>query len=220
MLAHHSASMTAHHGAAVGRPAPRGLCRPCAPSGFTLLELLLVASVAVLVAGIGIPGTLSGLDQVRASAAARYVAGRLQDARMEAVKRGANVGVRFTTGPSGVTLGMFLDGNSNGVLALDIAKSVDGPITPPERLEDRIGGACFGVADGVGDPETGTMLPADPIRLGSGNILSFSPLGSATSGTLYIRGRGRQQYAVRVLGATGRVRVLRYDFASRQWTTP
>jgi hypothetical protein len=32
-----------------------------------------------------------------------------------------------------------------------------------------------------------------------------------------VHGRGRAQYAVRVLGATGRVRILRYDHTRRTW---
>jgi hypothetical protein len=47
--------------------------------------------------------------------------------------------------------------------------------------------------------------------------LSFGPSGGATSGTLYVRGAGAQQYAVRILGATGRSRVLRFDFLARRW---
>ena len=46
--------------------------------------------------------------------------------------------------------------------------------------------------------------------IGPAKILTMSPDGTATSGTLYLRG-ARSQYAVRVLGATGRTRVLKYD---------
>jgi hypothetical protein len=47
---------------------------------------------------------------------------------------------------------------------------------------------------------------------------AISPDGSCTGGTLYIRGV-RSQYAVRILGATGRARLFRYDWGSRTWTT-
>jgi hypothetical protein len=46
--------------------------------------------------------------------------------------------------------------------------------------------------------------------------LSTAPNGSATGGTLYIHGRKRQ-YAVRVLGATGRVRLFLYEMGARRW---
>jgi hypothetical protein len=48
-------------------------------------------------------------------------------------------------------------------------------------------------------------------------LMSFSPVGTASSRTLYLRGADGSQYAVRVLGATGRTRVLRYVTASRTW---
>ena len=56
----------------------------------------------------------------------------------------------------------------------------------------------------------------DGVRIGSARILTMSPDGTATSGTLFLEGR-RAQYAVRVLGATGRTRVLKYDSGQRTW---
>jgi hypothetical protein len=54
------------------------------------------------------------------------------------------------------------------------------------------------------------------VRIGAARILTMSPDGTATSGTLYVQGR-RAQYAVRVLGATGRTRVFKYDTGARTW---
>jgi hypothetical protein len=45
----------------------------------------------------------------------------------------------------------------------------------------------------------------------------MNPNGSSSSGTLYVHGRERSQYAVRVLGATGRVRVMKYEPQRRRW---
>ncbi len=59
---------------------------------------------------------------------------------------------------------------------------------------------------------------ADPVRLGSANTLTFSPLGTATSGTIFFRSRTGRQYAVRVLGATGRTRVLEFRHETKSWT--
>ena len=60
-------------------------------------------------------------------------------------------------------------------------------------------------------------LGADPLRIGSSNLLSFTPFGTATPGTIYVRGRDGTQLAVRVLGATARARVLRYVPRTREW---
>jgi hypothetical protein len=73
-----------------------------------------------------------------------------------------------------------------------------------------------GVAIGV-SPTTPTD---DPIRLGGSDILSFTPSGTSSSGTIYIAGRDGTQWAVRVLGATARTRVLRYVPEGDTWVAP
>ena len=67
----------------------------------------------------------------------------------------------------------------------------------------------------------GSMVPAangsDGVRLGVSRLLSMNADGTSSSGTLYLHGRERTQYAVRVLGVTGRVRVLKFDFVKGRW---
>ena len=55
-------------------------------------------------------------------------------------------------------------------------------------------------------PDTG-ILTGDPIRFGTSDTLSFSPLGTATPGTFYLAGDSAQA-AVRVTGGTARVRLM------------
>jgi hypothetical protein len=64
---------------------------------------------------------------------------------------------------------------------------------------------------------TETTADADPIRVGRSRMLSFSPTGTSSTGTVYLRGRGRRQLAVRVLGVTGRIRALWFDFGAGRW---
>ena len=59
---------------------------------------------------------------------------------------------------------------------------------------------------------------SDGIRIGSSRILTPGPDGTARSGTLYLHGR-RGHFAVRVLGATGHTRVLRFDTGTERWLT-
>jgi hypothetical protein len=56
------------------------------------------------------------------------------------------------------------------------------------------------------------------VRLGTSKVLSLNPDGTASSGTLYVHGRDRSQYAVRVLGVTARIRVLKFDFVKGRWS--
>ena len=53
--------------------------------------------------------------------------------------------------------------------------------------------------------------------VGTGNSVSFNALGGATSGTIYLTGRSRAQYAVRIVGVTGKIRTYRYDRRAAKW---
>lgn len=154
--------------------------------------------IAVLSAA-AVPQFLVGIDRSRTSAAARYVASRMILARTQAVSRGAAVAVRFGDSPSGVAVGVFIDGNRNGVRTRDIESFVDKPIGPTVSLSDLFTGVTV-------EP------PSDTNRL-----FSFTSIGTATSGTVYLRGRDGSRFAVRVLGATARARVLRYVPARDEW---
>lgn len=178
-----------------------------------------VGVVAVL-AGAAAPGVASGREQVRLSGAASHLAVLVQQTRSEAVTRGETVALQCGNSGAVPSCARFLDGNRNGVRTAEIARGVDVPLGWPVRLGDHFPGVAFGLVPGVTDIETGAPLAGSGIRLGASGLLSFAPTGSSTSGTLYLRGPGRRQYAVRVLGATGRVRILRFDEDRRKWIVP
>ena len=48
-------------------------------------------------------------------------------------------------------------------------------------------------------------------------MVTFTPLGSSSPGSLYIRGRGNVQYVLRVFAETGKIRILKFYPGSRQW---
>jgi hypothetical protein len=57
----------------------------------------------------------------------------------------------------------------------------------------------------------------DPVKFGRSNIVSFSPLGRSSSGTLYLDDGAGGLWAVVVFGPTVRVRIWRWDGAMRRW---
>jgi type II secretory pathway pseudopilin PulG len=193
--------------------------RFAACAGYSLVELLMAMALGLTLTGAAVPQYLAGVDDRRASGAAHYLSGRLQRARMEAVMRSATVGVQFTEVSAGrYSYAAYDDGNRNGVLTRDIQRGVDRPIGATERLPDTFSGVEFGAIAGVPPVDPGGIAPgADPIRLGSGSIASFSALGTATSGTLYIRSRNNTQYAVRIYGETGKTRMLKFEPGARKW---
>ena len=146
------------------------------------------------------PPLTTALDRSRAHGAARFVLSRMVLARYQAVSRGAVVALRVARVGPDTVITTIVDGNRNGVLAADIVDGID-------RQE----GSALVLA---GEFPGVTVAPLD----GDGVAFSFSPLGTSSSGTLYFSGRDGARFAVRVVGATGRARVLRYLAASDTWT--
>jgi Tfp pilus assembly protein FimT len=166
--------------------------------------------VLTVLTGIAVPQVLGTIESSRAIAAARYLSSRVMLARMLAVQRTASVAIRFDADARGFRFATYQDGNGNGVRELDIAAAVDREIEQPVRLFELFPGVDFAlVVDGQA---------TDPIQLSGTSLLTFTPTGTATSGSMYLRGRDGSQYVVRVLGATGRTRVLRFDSQQQRWT--
>lgn len=159
---------------------------------------------------IAVPQVLGTIDSSRVAAAARYLSARVMLTRMLAVQHNASVAIRFDADARGFRFATYQDGNGNGVRALDIATQVDREIEQPVRLFELFPGVDFAlVVDGTA---------TDPIQLSGTSLLTFTPTGTATSGSVYLRGRDGSQYVIRVLGATGRTRVLRFDEQQQRWT--
>jgi Tfp pilus assembly protein FimT len=159
---------------------------------------MFVCAIVAIVAAVSVPMSLAGLDRSRGWAAARFVAARFVQARAQAVGRGAAVAVRFEGDVEHTALSSFADGNRNGVLARDIDEGLDPRLGGPLPLAALFPGVIV-TAEGV-------------VRL-----FSFSPDGTATTGSVYLQGRDGSRFAVRVLGATARVRIERYVTARGEW---
>jgi Tfp pilus assembly protein FimT len=186
--------------------------------GAALIDVIFTAGLIALVSSIAIPVLQASRQYDQARSASRFLAARLQHARTEALRRNATVAVRFDPDDSN-RFGVYVDGDGDGVLETDITRGVDRQIAAEARFSDYAEGMAFRINQDVLEPETGAALAAgaDPLRLGRSTLVSFSPLGSATSGTLYLAAATGPQMAVRILGATSRMRVLRYDRSTRQW---
>jgi Tfp pilus assembly protein FimT len=169
-------------------------------AGFSLVEVLFALGLFLVLSGTAVPQLLVSVDRSRARAAARFLAARMALARSQAVARAQTVALRFARDAAGLSLTAYADGNGNGVRSRDIASGDDAVLDPLVRLSDLFPGVVISA-----------------VSVGSSGIVSFTPVGTATSGTVYIRGRDGTQYAVRVLGATGRTRVLGYDAATRDF---
>ena len=157
-----------------------------------------MCAIVAVVTGVAVPISLAGVHRSRGWAGARFVASRLVQARAQAVGRGASIAVRFAGAGDGITMASFLDGNRNGVLTRDIDDGTDRPLEAPVPLASLFPGVVI----------TDETAP---------HLFSFSPDGTATGGSVYVRSRDGSRFAVRVLGATARVRIERYVTARDAW---
>jgi type II secretion system GspH-like protein len=174
----------------------------------------LIASIA----GIALPALKATRDRDVARLAARHLAMEMQRLRFEALRRNAAVAIRFDPGDLG-RMRLYVDGDRDGVLQRDVDAGVDPPIGRNTRLSDEFTGVALAIAHDVPDPEgSGTLIAgSDPVRIGSSNFVTFTPMATATSGTVYLAARHGPQVCVRILGATGRLRVLWFDTVTRTW---
>jgi Tfp pilus assembly protein FimT len=166
-----------------------------------------VSFVAILSA-VAVPQSVTAIDRIRAGAGARYLASRMALARAQAVMRSTHVALRFEEASSGISFRTFADGNGNGVRTIDIAADVDTPVDTSVLLSDLFPGVAIAVSGSAG---------TDAVRLGTTNLLSFTPLGTATAGSIYVRGRDGSQFAIRILGTTGRTRLQQYIERTTAW---
>ena len=187
--------------------------------GHSLVELLFVAGIIATASGIAVPQMLAGLDDSRAVGATRYLSSRLYRARAAAVMRSADVAIQFVpAGDGGYTFAEYVDGNRNGVRTQDIDRGVDRRLGGVERLGDSFKGVEFGTIRGLPAVDPGGAEPGgNPIRLGASGFATFTALGTATPGSLYVTSARGAQYVVRIFGETGKTRVLRFNARTRLW---
>jgi Tfp pilus assembly protein FimT len=186
--------------------------------GTTLPELLAALLVAAALTALSLPRVADALDHWRTRGGASYLASRIALTRMQAVRRRTNVALRFEPDNGGTRLRVYIDGNGDGVRSADISTGVDAALAPGDRFEDLFPRVTLGFVAGATLVDGSSASPdADPVRFGTARMVSCTPDGTATSGTVYVRGQGPWQYAIVVLGATGRTRLLQFEASTATW---
>jgi Tfp pilus assembly protein FimT len=174
-------------------------------SGQGLVDLLVAITVAVIVAATALPVTTAYVHEARLRGAAFHVRGLFRQARARAAAEARYVGIVFDEVEGDPVFSVYGDSNSNGIRRADIDRGVEEKLREPYRLTETFPGVRYGsLPAGAAEP----FFPG--LKFGRSQIVSFSPLGSSTSGTLYLSNEYGLVYAVVVLGSTGRVRVARY----------
>lgn len=192
-------------------------------TGFQLLEIIVVLAITGALAVTTVPRFFEWSAGLRVRLAAAEVASTFQRARIEAARRRQNLGIKFHEEASGeISWTLYRDGDGDGIRSRDIERGID-PQVAPSRLLRHLGRQVrFGFPGGPAPRDPGNLdrplgSLEDPIRFGGSDIASFGPLGTATPGTAYLTDGRRHLAAVRVLGASARVKVIEYDPSRLVW---
>ncbi|HUP60847.1 MAG TPA: GspH/FimT family pseudopilin [Thermoanaerobaculia bacterium] len=189
-------------------------------NGYTLTELLTVLAIL----GMITLATVPAFTNLRRRSAVRAAAGTMRSifhlTRSRAIARNVYCGLKFQKSGDRWTFAVYEDGDRDGIRNDDIKRGIDRRIGLPREVLDGSSLVSIGLPGSkIKDPDGDALQPhASPVQFGRSTICSFSPLGEATSGTIYLTARGRDLWAVRVYGATAKMRVLRYDAEAKRWT--
>jgi len=176
--------------------------------GRTLMEMLVVLAIVVVMAAVSIPYLEAYSEESHLLGAGRQFKGEFRRARSIAARLNVYTAIRFEALPEGMHFSLYADGNHNGVRSADIADGIDSRVSGPFKLTGGAPGVRVGINPDVPEipPATGILDTSDPIRFGA-DMLSFSPMGTATPGTFYLAGKYAQA-GVRVTAGSARVRLM------------
>jgi len=190
--------------------------------GWSLVELLAALVLIGVLTSLLLPTTAEIAADARAAAGARELAAILQSMRWKAVATNTNHGLFFALDDKGWHWLVVRDGNRNGLRTAEVRNGTDRIVSGPHRLEERVSGLYLGFPPAVSvpriPPRSGSIPNlTDPVKFGRSDLISFSPLGTASSGTLYVTDRRHALRAVVLFGPAVRVRVWRFDTREDKW---
>ncbi len=192
----------------------------CRDRGHTLIELLIVVAIVAAMVLVSVPSFRTMQKRAAVRSAAQEIRSAFHAARSQAIATGRSTGLRFSEADDTWYWSLYQDGDWDGVRNADIKSGIDRRLAGPQRIlsdERRIRIAMPSFA--LLDPDTNKPLgpEAKPVRFGNSRICSFSSRGSSSSGTIFMTDGYNLVAAVRVFGATARIRTMIYDPVDGTW---
>lgn len=158
--------------------------------GFTLVELMIVISILGIIGAIGSTSLLNFLPTMRLKSAARDVFSTMMRAKVEAIRRGENVTIRFnppltpyTPADARIPLNsylMFIDNGAGGGVANDeIINGTEPILVAATVLPDRVTFDPAVAGDGVSFFADAMVFSSRgiPVRAGGGFALGAGTVG-------------------------------------------
>ncbi len=189
--------------------------------GQTLVETVVVLMVILLSSVMTLPLLGSARREAALRRATEQVFSQMWRARSDAITTGKATALVFDRlSGGGWRCTIVQDGDDDGVRRDDITAGRDYQVGRILELEADKAGLGFIPGCEIPNPSGDGLLAGDlddPVRAGSGDILTFTAQGTATSGTLYFSDGRQMMRAIRVYGITGRLRTLRWKIGFERW---
>jgi Tfp pilus assembly protein FimT len=184
-----------------------------------LLVVLALVGIVMLVCGFNVAAEQRRRDFENF---ARETMDLLEQCRLRAINSGVYAGAVVDQQGAAYTVSVYLDGNGNGIRTQDIAEGTDRLVRGPVALQRDQGDVEAGYLEQPVPqlpPKSGLIADtSDPVKFGRSDIISFSPRGDSSSGTLYLSCHSQKEmYALVLYGATARLTLWRLK--SNQWQT-
>ncbi|HKR64425.1 MAG TPA: hypothetical protein VJZ00_11900 [Thermoanaerobaculia bacterium] len=189
--------------------------------GITLAELLTTLAITGLMLTITISASTTLLWRASLRAATVRIHAVMAMTKEDAVATGRHRGMKFLRdADGGWSYAIYADGDGDGVMNADIASGVDRLVAGPEVLLSPGAMATIGIpSTGLPDPDGGgrILAEASPVQFNRSVLCSFSPDGSGTPGSVYVRTLAGDAAVVRCSGDGGRLSVLILNRLARKW---
>jgi hypothetical protein len=187
----------------------------------SLVELVVLLAVVAIIATVTVPA----LGDARRAAALAGAAGRVRGlmfrCRAVAVMEQRSTGLVFERRSDGAWRCLIAaDGDGDGILRRDIERGIDPVISEILEFAPREAGLGILEDEFVPDPSGRGRLrgdPADPVRAGRGDIITFTPDGHATPASVYLTDHHARMRVLRTYGASGRVISLSWRSGWSEW---
>ncbi len=153
-------------------PALRGVGSGALRRAFTLVEILIVMSLMLVLAGIALPTAKELLSDQKATRAARTIATYIAQARSEAVGKGQHIGVRIER----LAATENVDYGSTAAVRLQRIAGVPPYSGEVPNARVRITGISFGIASLEFDPADSllvTLHESNDAPVGDGDLIEF-----------------------------------------------
>jgi type II secretory pathway pseudopilin PulG len=192
--------------------------------GNTLMEIIVTMGALGMIACITLPTLSSVLWRSTMRGAVVRVHALLVTTQEDAVAMKRNRAIKFLRdSDGGWSYAVYIDGDGDGVLNADIASGVDPLVQGPDVIVSPQAMATIGIpAEGLPDPDGGARLRPEtaPVQFNRSTLCSFSPDGSGTPGSIYLRTVAGDAAVVRCSGEAGRISVLELPRGGRKWRSP